>query len=174
MQTQSSHDSVRNMVWKLVFVIVSFTYAAFKLLLLLMVISNLAPTRQIVTEKITIPEKTAIPERKFDRDEKLQAESDALLPLFDNMPSVPVYVNDDPILKSGTNTEKGVAYTNCDDHQYPSIFFKKNFYQKTNRKQLINILKHELTHAWLCRQRLMFGHDARFRQKFSQVGGFGN
>ena len=112
---------------------------------------------------------------KHERDASLQAEADALLPLFDRMPPVPVYLKDETILKSGTNTEKGLAYTHCDGHEFPSIFVKKTFYQKANRIQLVNALKHELTHAWLCRQGLMsVGHGARFRQKFSEIGGVGN
>lgn len=118
--------------------------------------------------------KKVVPEEKFERDEKLQAEADALLPLFDKMASVPVYVKDEAILKGGTNTEKGIAYTDCKDHKTPTIFVKKNFYRKTNRKQIVNMLKHELTHAWLCRQEIMWGHDERFYKKFRQIGGFGN
>lgn len=118
--------------------------------------------------------KKDVPEEKFERDEKLQAEADALLPLFDKMPPVPVYVTDEVIQKAGTNTEKGMAYTHCYGQERPAIFFKKAYYRKTNRKQLINAMKHELTHAWLCRQRLMAGHDERFYKKFRQVGGFGN
>lgn len=106
--------------------------------------------------------------------ESLQNESDALLPLFDEMPSVAVYVADQPIDKSGSSIEKGVAYTSCERNDKPYIFIKKDFYEKTNRKQLVNILKHELTHAWLCRQNLMAGHDELFRRKFTEVGGFGN
>lgn len=114
------------------------------------------------------------PIEKFESDENLQAQADALLPLFDDMPPVPVYVNDEPIIKSGTNTEKSVAYTLCDRHKFPSIFVKKVFYQKTNQKRIANALKHELTHAWLCRKGMPWGHDAEFRKKFKQVGGFGN
>ena len=118
--------------------------------------------------------KKDVPEEKFERDEKLQAEADALLPLFDKMPPVPVYVTDEVIQKAGTNTEKGMAYTHCYGQERPAIFFKKAYYRKTNRKQLINAMKHELTHAWLCRQSVMWGHDERFYKKFRQVGGFGN
>ena len=111
----------------------------------------------------------------LDHDDKLQAETDALLALFDKMPRVPVYLKDELIQKSGTNTEKGSAYTYCYGQTRPTIFVKKIFYQKTNRKQLVNALKHELTHAWLCRQGLMsVGHNDVFRQKFKQVGGIGN
>jgi hypothetical protein len=111
---------------------------------------------------------------RFERDAKLQAETDALLPLFDKMPPVPVYLKDEPILKSGANTERGLAYTDCYGQARPAIFVKKIFYQKNNRKQLVNALKHELTHAWLCRQGIMSGHDERFRRKFKEVGGIGN
>jgi hypothetical protein len=112
---------------------------------------------------------------KFESDESLQAEANALLPLFDQMAPVPIYFRDEPILKSGTNTEMGSAYTHCDGNEFPSIFFKKTFYQKANRKQLVNALKHELTHAWLCRQGLMsIGHGDAFRRKFTEVGGVGN
>lgn len=107
-------------------------------------------------------------------DPALQSEADALLSLFDNMPPVPVFVSDEIINKTGTNTERGVAYTNCDDLQNPSIVVKREFRDRVNEKQRINILKHELTHAWLCRQRLMNGHDELFRRKFESVGGFGN
>lgn len=136
-------------------------------LLLLVLVLSLIPNQPLFKEDIVLS-------FSFDHDYKLQAETDALLLFFDQMPSVPIYIKDEPILKLGTNTERGVAYTNCDGNVIPSIFVKKIFYQKTNQKQLINILKHELTHAWLCRQHLMSGHDARFREKFTQVGGFGN
>jgi hypothetical protein len=122
----------------------------------------------------SVTEKTPVSAPEFERSDKLQAASDALLTLFDRMPSVPIYLKDEPILKTGASTEKGVGYTHCDGGEIPSIFIKKAFYQKANQKQLVNILKHELTHAWLCRQRLMSGHDERFREKFKQVGGFGN
>ena len=110
-----------------------------------------------------------------ERDDNLQAEADALLNLFENIPSVPVFLKDEPILKSGTNTETGIAYTQCYEQDFPVIFVKKGFYQKANRKQFINALKHELTHAWLCRRGEMSeGHSAKFRRKLSEVGGFGN
>lgn len=134
-----------------------------------------APTAQAsAAGKIVFSTDTRV--ERVERDDKLQAETDALLPLFDKMPQVPVYLKDEPFLKQGgTNTERGAAYTHCDRDEFPSIFVKKIFYQKANRKQLINALKHELTHAWLCRQRLMsVGHGPLFRRKFSQVGGVGN
>jgi hypothetical protein len=110
----------------------------------------------------------------LETDQKLQDKTDALLNLFDKMPSVPVYLKDEPILKSGTNTEHGVAYTDCKNNRIPTIYIKRVFFANANNKQLTNILKHELTHAWLCRQGLMSGHDERFRKKFKEVGGFGN
>ena len=115
------------------------------------------------------------PEKEnFERDEKIQAETDRLLPLFDRMARVPVYLKDEVVNREGTNTERGVAYTTCENDDQPTIFVKKVFYQKANRKQLVNILKHELTHAWQCRRRYTWGHDEIFRKKFKQVGGFGN
>lgn len=54
------------------------------------------------------------------------------------------------------------------------MYMKKVFYDKGNQKQITNILKHELTHAWQCRRGGMRGHDADFRKKFEQAGGFGN
>src|SRR4051812_32340751 len=48
---------------------------------------------------------------RVERDDNLQAEMDALLSLFDQMPPVPVYLKDEPMLKAGTNTERGAAYT---------------------------------------------------------------
>lgn len=164
----------RDRIGKAASAMVNFNRAVFKglvLLLLLVVLSNLASKRPVTIEK---EEEVVISSDRFERDDNLQSDADALLPLFDGMASVPVYLRDEPILKSGTNTERGVAYTQCEDHRFPSIFVKKAFYQKTNRKQLTNILKHELTHAWQCRQQVMWGHDAGFRQKFKEVGGFGN
>ena len=117
----------------------------------------------------------SIPGLTFEHDKKLQAETDALLSLFDKMPTVPVYLKDEPILKSGTHVEIGAAYTQCYRGDFPIIYVKKIFYQKANRKQLVNALKHELTHAWLCRRgQMSVGHGDAFRRKFAQVGGFGN
>jgi hypothetical protein len=110
---------------------------------------------------------------KPDTDPALQTQADIVLPLFDNMPAVPIYLTDEPLLKTGSEKERGVAYTVC-THKKPAIFVKKGFYQKRNQKQLVNILKHELTHAWFCRQGIQAGHDERFRRKFKEVGGFGN
>ncbi len=122
------------------------------------------------------PTKTVTaPLKNFEQNKKLQSESDALLPLFDKMPVVPVYLSDELIEKEGSSVEKGVAYTTCESIQSPEIIMKKSFFQKANQKQLINILKHELTHAWLCRQNEMsVGHGELFQKKFRQVGGFGN
>jgi hypothetical protein len=148
--------------------IISLLYAAFKSLLLLLILSNPAPENQPFS--VEIP---AFPENS-EHNENLQADADALLPLFDKMPPVPVYLKDEAFLKSGTNTEKGAAYTHCYNHDFPTVYVKKVFYETANRKQLVNLLKHELTHAWLCRQRRMSGHDAEFRRKFTEVGGVGN
>lgn len=106
--------------------------------------------------------------------EKLNLETDRLLSLFDEMPRVPVYVTDEPILKNGSATQKGVAYTACEAKNDPTIFIKTAFYERANQRQMTNILKHELTHAWFCRQGIRAAHDERFRQKFREVGGFGN
>ena len=122
--------------------------------------------------------KTSAADTTFNRaesDANLQTQADELLLLFDSMPSVPVYLKDEPILTSGTNTERSLAYTTCDNSQFPSIIFKRDFYQKANRKKITNILKHELTHAWLCRQNLMsVGHGAAFHEKFKSIGGWGD
>lgn len=123
------------------------------------------------------PSPTAAVEVKkddFERDAKLQAQADALLPLFGKMPRVPVYLKNEIINRKGSSTESGVAYTSCENKNEPIVFIKKPFYEKANRKQLVNILKHELTHAWQCREAMMWGHDERFRKKFKEVGGFGN
>ena len=119
-------------------------------------------------------DETLNPAVQFESINELQMDANALMPLFDNMPPVSVYLKDEPVIKSGSNTERGVAYTQCEQHENPTIYIKKDFYQNANRQQLVNILKHELTHAWLCRRRLMSGHDERFRRKFTEVGGFGN
>jgi SprT-like family len=120
------------------------------------------------------PRPSPDPDQDLEHDAKLQADADSLLPLFDKMQPVPVYLKDELVQRAGTNTERGAAYTQCYEDVRPVIYFKKIYYRKASRKQLINALKHELTHAFLCRQHLMNGHDARFRQKFKQVGGFGN
>ncbi len=112
--------------------------------------------------------------QKGRSDPKLQRESDALLSLFENLPRVKVFVTDEPLEKAGSNVERGVAYTDCSMEKVPTIYVKNPFYSKANRKQLVNILKHELTHAWFCTQGIQTGHDARFRKKFTEVGGFGN
>jgi hypothetical protein len=149
------------------FVAVNFTQAVFRSLLLLAIMFNLTLPQPFFDETVST--------ESFETNDNLQSATDALLPLFDNMPRVPVYLKDEPMLKTGTNVERGAAYTHCFRNESPAIFMKKVFYQKANRLQLVNALKHELTHAWLCRQQLMsVGHGAAFREKFTQVGGVGN
>lgn len=114
------------------------------------------------------------PDKKLESNAKLQSQTDSLLYLFDKIPSVPIYLKDEPIIKNGTNVEHGVAYTSCGKEKSPIIYIKKIFYETANQKQLVNILKHELTHAWQCKKGIMSGHDAEFRRKFAEVGGFGN
>ncbi|HEX8736543.1 MAG TPA: SprT-like domain-containing protein [Pyrinomonadaceae bacterium] len=155
-------------MFKPISTIIHFTGIALRALPLLFILSN--PSPLLAPFSVEAP----VSVEEFERDNNLQAESDALLSLFDAMPPVPVYLKDEPMLKTGTNTETGAAYTHCYGHERPTIFVKKIFYQKANRKQLVNLLKHEMTHAWLCRQRLMSGHDENFRRKFKQIGGFGN
>ena len=141
-----------------------------------------APTPQISEVDVVANETSnqvsnnkIVSENKFESDKKLQAETDSLLTLFDkNMRTVPVFVRDEPILKTGTESQQRVAYTICENKTNPTIFVKKVFYREANNIQLTNILKHELTHAYFCRQGIQAGHDARFRQKFTAVGGFGN
>jgi hypothetical protein len=111
---------------------------------------------------------------KVTKVTQLQAKADTLLNLFDNMPPVPFYLKDEPILKTGTNTERGLAYTICEAANKPTIFIKKVFYQKANQKQIDNVVKHELVHAWFCRKGTQVGHDEQFRKKFESIGGFGN
>ena len=154
-------------MFKSVSVIINFGGALFRALLLLLILSN--PTATLPAFKVETVSGSGL-----EHDNILHAESDALLALFDAMPPVPVYLKDEPMLKAGTNTETGAAYTHCYGQELPNIFVKKIFYQKANRKQLVNLLKHEMTHAWLCRQRLMSGHDDNFQRKFKQIGGFGN
>ncbi len=114
------------------------------------------------------------PVQNVEKKAQLQTQADSLLKLFDNMPSVPLFTKDEPILKTGTNTERGLAYTICENKNQPTIFIKKAFYEKANQKQLTNILKHELTHAYFCRQGVQADHDPRWRKKFESIGGFGN
>lgn len=165
----SSQPFFFSSVRKLLLGIVNFTRAAFGCLALLLLITlNLSPEQSLPTGKATVSTD------EFEGDDNLQTEADALLPLFDQMPPVPLYLKDEPVLKSGTEIERRVAYTYCKNLESPTIFVKKIFYRTANRTQIINILKHELTHAWLCRQHIDAGHDARFRRKFKQVGGWGN
>jgi len=111
---------------------------------------------------------------KPEIDERLQQQTDSLLPFFEMMPPVPVFLKNEPVIKTGTNTERGVAYTVCEKNEYPVIYVKKIFYRNANQKQLVNILKHELTHAYFCRRGQIRGHDREFRRKFEEAGGFGN
>lgn len=151
--------------------------ASFKIILSIFVGIFLFLILAKLTNTTTIPEphKTEIIlATNLEQLENLQSKADNLLNLFDKMSSVPIYLKEEPILKSGSNTERGVAYTNCPTNKNPAIIIKKQFYEHANQKQLTNIIKHELTHSWLCRQNLMFGHDEMFRKKFSEVGGFGN
>src|SRR4051812_37408591 len=99
---------------------VHFGRAAFRGALLLVTLSIPSPTQPFIG-------KVVVPPDSFERDDILQAETDVLLPLFDSMPPVPVYVKNEPILKSGTNTERGAAYTHCYAGESPSIFVKKVF-----------------------------------------------
>lgn len=123
------------------------------------------------TTQISNKKTNSNPTKEAIKDEKLQREIDALLPLF-GMPSVPVFIKDEPIT-AGAFVQDGVAYNICEDRK-PTIFVKKAFYEKANQKQLVNILKHELVHAWFCRLDIKADHDERFRKKFKEVGGFGN
>lgn len=131
---------------------------------------------EIINENKTTPTPSPSATLKLDYETnaKLQLQTNSLLKLFGNMPKVPVYIKDEPIIKTGSETQKGVAYTTCENKKDPTIFVKKVFYLKTNDKQLTNSLKHELVHAWFCRQGEIIGHNERFRQKFKEIGGFGN
>jgi SprT-like family len=126
-----------------------------------------------VVNQVSANKPAPIRNDEVEKDARLQTQADSLLNLFDNMPQVPVFLKDVPILKTGSEVERGLAYAICENKK-PTIFIKKVFYQKNNQKQIVNILKHELTHAWFCRQDIKAEHDARFRKKFESVGGFGN
>jgi hypothetical protein len=138
------------------------------------VADNSNKTQNVSDNKPTISNSnTVISINKNEINTKLQSETDALLPLFNKMPQVPVYIKDEPIIKNGSETQRGVAYTTCVKKE-PTLYIKKAFYEKANNKQLTNILKHELVHSWFCRQGIKTGHDERFRKKFKSIGGFGN
>ena len=107
-------------------------------------------------------------------DHSLQARADSLLPLFGGMEPIPFYTIDEPVIHEGSNAERGVAYTVCEGRERPTVYVKKTYFESANRRMLINTLKHEMTHAWLCREGLMSGHDSLFRRKFESVGGAGN
>jgi hypothetical protein len=165
------------------FTISAITAASLIVVLLLIVLAwrvftpssfdDTTPANSHAPANVPAAEESPPPTKKFETDPGLQSEADLILPLFDNMPAVPVYLTDEPLLKTGSEKEKGVAYTVC-THKNPAIYVKKGFYRKRNQKQLINILKHEMTHAWFCRQGIQAAHDERFRRKFKEVGGFGN
>lgn len=134
--------------------------------------SNQTQTNNMTNVSINQP--NSIANVKIEKNSALQKNADTFLKLFDNMPQVPVFIKDEPIIKNGTNTERGLAYTTCENKNVPTIFIKKVFYQKNNQKQINNVLKHELTHAYFCRQGYQVGHDERWRKKFESIGGFGN
>lgn len=138
--------------------------------------SNSANNSQNVTNSTPSPTPTVTPTlpKNVETNAKLQLQANSFLKLFGNMPYVPVFIKDEPIIRTGSETQKGVAYTTCENKKEPTIFVKKVFYQKANEKQLSNIIKHELVHAWFCRQGEIIGHDERFRKKFKEIGGFGN
>jgi hypothetical protein len=138
------------------------------------VVVNSNQTLTNKTNNLSTNKPSQIQNDKVEKVVKLQTQADSLLNLFGNMPSVPVFIKDEPILKTGTNTERGLGYTTCENKNVPVVYIKKVFYQKNNQKQIINILKHELTHAYFCRQGLQVDHDERWRKKFESVGGFGN
>jgi SprT-like family len=123
---------------------------------------------------VSVNKPNTIWNNQVEKNSQLQAKADTFLNLFDNMPTVPFYLKDEPILKTGTNTERGLAYTICEPNNKPTIFIKKVFYQKANQKQLNNVVKHELVHAWFCRKGVQVGHDEQFRKKFESIDGFGN
>lgn len=127
-----------------------------------------------VSNQVSANKPNSILSEKVTKVADLQAKADTFLHLFDNMPTVPFYLKDEPILKTGTNTERGLAYTICEPNNKPTIFIKKVFYQKANLRQLNNVVKHELVHAWFCRKGVQVGHDEQFRKKFESIGGFGN
>jgi hypothetical protein len=138
------------------------------------IVSN---TNQTLTNKnnnLPINKPASVQNAKVEKDVVLQKQADSLLNLFDNMPSVAVFIKDELILRNGTNTERGLGYTTCENKNNPTVYIKKVFYQKKNQKQITNFLKHELTHAYFCRQGLQVDHDERWRKKFESVGGFGN
>jgi SprT-like family len=138
------------------------------------VVANSTQTSTNKTNNLPINKPNSAQNTKVEKDLVLQKQADLLLNFFDKMPAVPVFVKDEPILQNGTNTERGLAYTTCENQNVPTIFIKKVFYQKKNQKQITNILKHELTHAYFCRQGVQVGHDERWRKKFESIGGFGN
>jgi len=122
----------------------------------------------------TIPAAAVTPDHKGVRDSKIQAEADRITPLFGSMPKVAVFVVDEPIQPKNIAVEPGVAYTTCSPGKVPTVYVKKAFLTKAPNQQITNILKHELTHAWFCAQGIQTGHDARFRAKLKEIGGFGN
>lgn len=120
------------------------------------------------------PAVSRTPEQKGIKDPEIQKEADRIVPLFGTMRKVEVYIVDEPIESRDASVEPGVAYTVCSPDKVPIIYLKRAFSTKAPKKQMTNILKHELTHAWFCTQGIRTDHDARFRAKLNEVGGFGN
>jgi hypothetical protein len=93
----------------------------------------------------------------------LQSQADSYLYLFDNMPSVPIRVVNEPVAK-----ENRLAYF---DPLRKVIFVKQEF---VNQEQGISYtLKHEMVHAWMDWKGLDWrasqNHGTIFQAKFREV-----
>lgn len=94
----------------------------------------------------------------YNTEPKLQNYANSLLSThFDGMPSVPVYIKDQPIDDNGNSLARSLAYYSSAtlnsikkrSKTAGYIVIKKSFLEKANEKELDNVLKHELIHAWL-------------------------
>jgi hypothetical protein len=93
----------------------------------------------------------------------LQSQADSYLYLFDNMPSVPIRIINEPIVKG-----ENVAYF---DPLRNVIFVRQEY---VNQGQgLRKTLKHEMVHAWMHWKgmdwRASKNHGATFQAKFNKV-----
>jgi hypothetical protein len=131
-------------------------------------------SKPVASPQATQSEKSfLLAKKKLAKNETLQDRVDSLLYFFDKMSSVLAFIIEEPVIAKGDETQRGVAYTICENNE-PTILVKKTFYEKKNQKQLTIVLKHELTHAWFCRQGIRAGHDQRFRDKMKNIGEAGN
>ena len=98
---------------------------------------------EVVTENnaTPTPTPTATPKIDYETDAKLQIQANSLLKLFGNMSQVSVYIKDEPIIKSGSDTQKGVAYAICVTNKQSDYFPQKNLLSKGKSESISQYFK---------------------------------